>query len=144
MDTVPLQRAFARFHRAVYVRTGGRIGRRLAGNTALILTTVGRRSGVRRSTVLAYAQRGGDCVVVASNYGGDQPPAWLLNLRARPAVEVLVGRRRRPAMAREVTPQDADYAELWRLVNAANRDRFVEHQRATSRPISLVVLTPAS
>lgn len=142
MDTVALQRAFARFHRAVYVRTGGRIGRRLAGNTALILTTVGRRTGERRSTVLAYAQRGRDCVVVASNYGGDRPPAWLLNLRDQPTVEVLVGPRRTAAVAREVTPSDAEYAELWRLVNASNRDRFVEHQRATSRPISLVVLTP--
>lgn len=144
MSSLSLQRAFARFHLGVYQRTGGRLGRRLAGNTALVLTTVGRRTGERRSTVLAYAERGGELVVVASNYGGDRPPAWLLNLRAQPRVEVLVGPRRTPADAREVTPDDPEYAELWRLVNANNRDRFIEHQRATTRPISLVAIRPTS
>lgn len=144
MDTVSLQRAFARFHLGVYTRTGGRLGRRLAGNRTLVLTTVGRRSGERRPIVLAYGERGEDLVVVASNYGGDRPPAWLLNIREQPRVAVLVGRRRTAAEAREVTPADPDYAELWRLVNTANRDRYVEHQRATARPISLVVLTPAA
>lgn len=142
MDTIALQRAFARFHLGVYQRTAGRLGRRLAGNTALVLTTVGRRTGERRSTVLAYAPHGDELVVVASNYGGDRPPAWLLNLRAQPRVEVLVGPRRTPADAREVVPGDPDYAELWHLVNANNHDRFIEHQRATSRPISLVALRP--
>lgn len=142
MNTVRFERWFAQFHLAVYRRTGGRIGRRLAGNTALVLTTVGRRSGERRRAVLAYAKRGEDLVVVASNYGGDRPPAWLLNIREEPHVDVLVGRRRVAATAHEVTSADPAYPELWRLVNANNRNRYEAHQHATSRPIPLVVITP--
>ena len=142
MDTVRFQRWFSRFHLGVYQRTGGRLGDGLSGNPALVLTTAGRRTGERRSTVLVYARRGDDLVVVASNYGGDRDPAWLLNIRAQPRVEVMVGRRRVAAMAHEVTARDPAYPDLWRLVNANNRDRYVAHQRETSRPIPLVVITP--
>lgn len=142
MISVSLQRWFARFHLGVYERTGGRLGRTLSGNTTLVLTTVGRRTGERRRTVLVYAREGEDLVVVASNYGGERQPAWLLNIREQPRVEVLVGRRRTGARAREVTAQDAGYAELWRLVNANNYNRYDAHQHETSRPIPLVVITP--
>ena len=142
MDSVPLQRAFARLQLALYQGTGGRLGPKLTGVTALVLTTTGRRSGVARRLVLVYARHGDDLVVVASNYGGDRPPAWLLNLRAQPRVHVRVGRWAGPATAREVTPADAGFDELWALVNANNHDRFTAHQRHTGRPISLVVITP--
>jgi deazaflavin-dependent oxidoreductase (nitroreductase family) len=142
MTSVAFQRWFARFHLGVYQRTGGRLGDGLSGNPSLVLTTVGRRSGERRRTVLVYARHGDDLVVVASNYGGDKPPAWLLNLREQPRVEVLVGRRLTAATAREVTAQDPAYPELWRLVNANNHNRYDGHQRETSRPIPLVVITP--
>ncbi len=142
MNSVSFQRWFARFHLGVYERTGGRLGDGLSGNPALVLTTIGRRTGERRRTVLVYARRGDDLVVVASNYGGDRQPAWLLNIREQPRVEVLVGRRRASAAAREVTVRDPGYVELWQLVNANNHNRYDEHQRATSRPIPLVVITP--
>jgi F420H(2)-dependent quinone reductase len=142
MRSVSLQRWFARFHVGVYEGTGGRVGHGLSGNTSLVLTTIGRRSGERRRTVLVYARHGEDLVVVASNYGGDRDPAWLLNMRDQPRVEVLVGRQRMAATAREVTAQDAAYSALWRLVNAKNRNRYEAHQHETGRPISLVVITP--
>ena len=94
--------------------------------------------------MLVYARRGDDLVVVASNYGGDRDPAWLLNIRERPRVEVLVGRRRSSAVAREVTAGDPAYPELWRLVNERNHNRYEAHQRETSRPIPLVVITPGT
>ena len=140
--SVSFQRAFVRFHLALYQRSGGRIGRRLTGSPTLVLTTTGRKSGEARSTVLVYATHGADLVVVASNYGGDRPPAWLLNLRDQPRVSVLAGRRGGPATAREVTPGDPTYAELWALVNAKNHDRYNGYQRSTARLISLVAITP--
>ncbi len=142
MNSVSFQRSFARFHLAVYERTGGRLGDGLSGNPSLVLTTIGRRTGERRRTVLVYACHGADLVVVASNYGGDRDPAWLLTIRDQPRVEVLVGRRRPAATAREVTAQDASYADLWRRGNANNHTRYEAHQRATSRPIPLVGITP--
>jgi deazaflavin-dependent oxidoreductase (nitroreductase family) len=142
MDSVSFQRAFARLHVALYQRSGGRVGRRLAGAPALVLTTIGRKSGQARATVLVYAVHGDDLVVVASNYGGDRPPAWLLNIRDQPRVSVLAGRRHGPATAREVTADDPAYPELWALVNANNHDRYTGYQQSTARPISLVAIMP--
>jgi hypothetical protein len=42
-----------------------------------------RRSGVTRTNGLVYAPDGADCLVVASKGGADQPPTWLLNLKAK-------------------------------------------------------------
>jgi deazaflavin-dependent oxidoreductase (nitroreductase family) len=144
MHVVPLERAFARLQLVLYRATDGRLGPKLTGVSALALTTTGRRSGLPRSAVLVYAQRDEDMVVVASNYGGDRPPAWLLNLQAQPRAQVQAGRRRMTVLAREVAPGDAEYAELWALVNAHNHNRYVAHQRDTARPIPLVVLIPES
>ena len=139
-----LQHQYLRFHRAVYLRTGGLFGHRLAGVPTLILRTKGRRSGETRVAVITYAREDRDFVLVASNFGLDQPPAWFQNVRADPAVEVQVARRRATATARVVVPGDAGYDRLWRLANARNHGRYDAYQRHTSRPIPLVVVSPAA
>jgi F420H(2)-dependent quinone reductase len=135
-----LQTAFLRLHQAIYERTDGRIGHRLIGVPSLILRTTGRRSGLTRTAVLTYGSDAGRYVVVASNGGQDQPPAWLHNVRADPEVEIQVGRRRAAGSARIVEAGDPDYPRLWRLVNEVNHGRYDGYQRLTERPIALVVL----
>jgi deazaflavin-dependent oxidoreductase (nitroreductase family) len=137
-----LQNGFLRLHSAVYVATDGRIGHRLIGVPSLILHTTGRRSGRHRIAVLTYARDGRDLVLVASNDGQDQPPGWLLNVAAKPTVEVQVARRRSAGRARVVTADDADYPRLWALVNRNNHQRYEGYQRRTARRISLVMVTP--
>ena len=46
-------RNVTRIHSAVYRWTGGRLGARLAGIPMLLLTTVGRKSGLPRTLPLA-------------------------------------------------------------------------------------------
>jgi deazaflavin-dependent oxidoreductase (nitroreductase family) len=137
-----LQRAYLRVHQALYERSGGLVGHRLAGTPSLLLTTVGRRSGRPRTVALIYARDGADLVLVASNHGLD-PPAWFLNLAANPAVRLQIARRRTDGHARVVAPGDPDYPLLWRLVNDANRHRYEGYQARTERPIPLVVVTPS-
>jgi deazaflavin-dependent oxidoreductase (nitroreductase family) len=137
-----LQLAYLRLHQAVYQRTRGRIGHRLAGSPSLMLRTTGRRSGSPRTAVLTYARDGADFVLVASNDGQDRPPAWFLNVGANPAVGVQVARRRADGRARVVEQRDADYPRLWKLVNDGNHHRYERYQRRTARPIPLVVVTP--
>jgi deazaflavin-dependent oxidoreductase (nitroreductase family) len=137
-----LQLAYLRLHQAVYQRTRGRIGHRLAGSPSLMLRTTGRRSGSPRTAVLTYARDGADFVLVASNDGQDRPPAWFLNVGANPAVGVQVARRRADGHARVVEQGDADYPRLWKLVNDGNHHRYERYQRRTARPIPLVVVTP--
>ena len=62
---------FLRVHDAVYQKTNGRIGRRLPGFApALLLHTVGAKSGQPRTTSLSYSNDGNDYLIVASK-GGD-------------------------------------------------------------------------
>ena len=139
-----MQLAFLRAHQSLYVRTDGRVGHRLMGVPTLLLHTRGRRSGLRRTAVLAYGRDGSDLVVVASNDGRDDPPAWLLNLRADAAVTVQVARRGAAGHARIVEPGDPDYPRLWTLVNRVNHGRYDGYQKQTTRPIALVVVRPSA
>lgn len=132
-----------RVHERIYVATDGRLGHGMIGVPTLLLRSTGRRSGQTRTNALVYASDGDDWLVVASNGGDDRPPGWLHNVRAKPEVEVQVGRERRPATARIVEPSDPDHARLWKIVNENNRDRYTAYQEMTSRPIPVVVLTPS-
>ena len=108
----------------------------------LLLRTTGRRSGATRTNALVYARDGEDYLVVASNGGADQPPAWLYNLRAKPEVRDPVAKDRNTATARIVEPTDSDYERLWRIVNNNNRDRYAAYQQQTSRQIPVIAVSP--
>jgi deazaflavin-dependent oxidoreductase (nitroreductase family) len=114
----------------------------MIGVPTLLLRTTGRRSGATRTNALVYARDGEDYLVVASNGGADQPPAWLYNLRAKPEVEIQVATDRRTAIARIVEPTDSDYERLWRIVNDNNRDRYTAYQQQTSRQIPVIAVSP--
>jgi deazaflavin-dependent oxidoreductase (nitroreductase family) len=138
-------------HGWIYRITDGAVGKRAGSRPALMLHTVGRRTGRPRTTALTYAKDGDDYVVVASYGGAPQHPDWFLNLRANPRVEVQVGRRRRPATARVAEGDERE--RLWRLANEQNRGlapllhrgvigRYDVYQRNTDRQIPVVVITP--
>jgi deazaflavin-dependent oxidoreductase (nitroreductase family) len=137
-----LQSGFLRFHQAVYQGTGGLIGHRMIGVPTLLMTSVGRRSGKRRTAALVYAKDADSFVVVASNGGADSPPGWLHNVKADSAVRVKRGRKALDARAEVIGPDHAEYARLWKLVNERNRGRYDRYQAKTSRRIQLVRLTP--
>jgi len=140
---VSLLSAVLRIHDQIYKATDGRVGHRLLGVPTLLLRTTGRRSGATRTISLVYARDGAEYLVVASKGGSDQPPAWLLNLKAKPEVEIQIGRERKEAGCKVVEPSDPDYARLWKIVNDENGDRYIAYQKETARPIPVVVITPA-
>jgi deazaflavin-dependent oxidoreductase (nitroreductase family) len=133
-----------RLHEALYKKSDGRIGHKMIGVPTLLLRTTGRRSGATRTNGLVYARDGDDYLVVPSNGGADKPPAWLFNLQANPDVEIQIGRDRQRGAARVVEPSDPSYERLWKTVNENNRDRYYAYQKQTSRPISVVAVTPAA
>jgi deazaflavin-dependent oxidoreductase (nitroreductase family) len=108
----------------------------------LELTTTGRKSGQRRSVMLTSPlQEGATIVVVASRGGDDQHPAWLLNVRADPDVEVAMkGEPKRPMVARVANAEER--ARLWPLVTADHKN-YAGYQTKTDREIPLVLLEPA-
>lgn len=138
-----LTHAILAAHGRIYARSGGRIGHRLLGVPSLLLHTVGAKSGAARTNSLSYATDANTYVVVASAGGSSKNPSWYHNVRANPQVVAQIGTRRVPTTARIVLPDDADYERLWELVNANNKQRYAAYQRLTSRPIPIVVLSPA-
>lgn len=128
-------------HRLLIRLTGGRVGYSAMGMPVLELTTTGRRSGAPRTVLLTAPVHGeGRYVVVASRGGDDRHPAWFLNLRANPDVEVAVGGAERvPMRARIADP--AERAELWPRIADEYRN-YAGYQRSTEREIPLVHLEP--
>ena len=135
-------RVINRLHRATLRVTGGRVGSRLRGMPVVELTTTGRRSGEPRTVMLTSPlQEGHVVVVVASKWGEDSAPAWLLNLEANPEVTVgLDGGPARPFVARVATTAERD--RLWPQVTR-EFPHYAGYQEKTSRQIPLVLLTPA-
>jgi deazaflavin-dependent oxidoreductase (nitroreductase family) len=131
-------------HAFIYERTDGLVGHRVLGVPCLMLRTTGRKSGQARTNSLVYAKDGERYLVVASKGGDPRAPAWLLNLRAKPDVQVQVGRTKFPARATEIGPDDPDYARIWQLVNENNSHRYEAYQKKTTRPIPVVALSRTS
>lgn len=137
-------RRFAPFHTAVYLRSKGVLGRRMTGLvTSLLLHTTGARSGLERTVALAYATDGPEFLLVASNFGGERPPAWLANLRQHPLARIRVGRRLLEVEARIVMPEDDGYERLFAIANRGSRGRYARYRAGTTRPIPVVRLIPA-
>lgn len=129
------------FHRAVFNATKGRVGGRVAGMPVLAVTTTGRKSGKKRITMLTSPVQDGDKIVLIASYGGDdRHPAWYLNLRDNPRVEI-VGMGRQEAMtARTATPEEK--AVLWPRVTE-KYNGYAGYQTRTDRDIPVVILEPS-
>ena len=128
-------------HRAVLRMSKGRWLARVGGMPVLILTTTGRKTGKKRSTVLTSPVHDEDRLVLVASYGGDdRHPAWFLNLRDDPAVTVTWAGRRRDMWARVASQHER--GELWPRVVDAYRG-YAEYQQRSPREIPLVILEPA-
>jgi deazaflavin-dependent oxidoreductase (nitroreductase family) len=143
-DDLNVERARAAFalfgpaHVERYEATGGAEGHDWEGRQVLLLTTTGRRSGAHRTNALLYGRDGDDYVVVASHGGSPQHPAWYLNLRAEPAVEIQVRDRVMAATASAASPHER--ARLWDVMTAQWPD-YDRYQTRTGRQIPVVVLS---
>ncbi|WP_262391236.1 nitroreductase/quinone reductase family protein [Nocardiopsis sp. CNR-923] len=110
------------------------------GMEVLILHTVGRLSGQRRETPVAWFPDGEDSWLVVASGGANRHPDWHLNLLGRPeraAIE-LPGREVVP-----VTPHMLDGTErerAWRRVAAA-QPRIESYQRKSARVYPVLRLT---
>ena len=136
MTTADERRMLAEFR-----ATGGRVSGALAGTPVLLLHHVGKRTGTRRVTPLAYScHSGGRLVVVATNGGAATHPAWLHNLRACPDIAIEVGADTITVRASEADGRERE--ELWAEVVQQYPDvgRFASQTRRT---IPVVVLNSA-
>ena len=133
-------RTMSQVHRAILHATGGRVLGSALGMAVVELHTIGRKSGLPRTTMLTAPVIDGDRIVlVASKGGDDRDPDWYRNLIAHPEVELTVDGRHRLMRARRAAPDEK--AELWPRVVAAYQG-YAGYQRRTDRDIPLVICEP--
>lgn len=125
-------------HRVVFTATDGRVGGRVFGMPVVMLTTTGRKSGKRRTTMLTSPIHDEERVVLVASYGGDpRHPTWFLNLRAHPDAEITMEGRRRKMRARVASPEEK--RELWPRIVERYRG-YGRYQERTDRDIPVVIL----
>lgn len=127
-------------HIKSYQATDGADGHIWRGVPTLLLTTTGRKSGEPLLLPLIYGRDGENFVVVASKGGAPAHPAWYLNLRAHPEVQVQVGAEKFTGRARTATADERP--RLWEAM-AKIWPAYNEYQQKTWREIPVVVIERA-
>jgi deazaflavin-dependent oxidoreductase (nitroreductase family) len=109
------------------------------GNRPLVLlTTVGRKTGMPHTTPMMYVRDGDRIFVIASNAGAPADPHWYRNLVADPAVTVeLPGQEFK---ARATPLEGPDYERTWKMIKE-RYPFFAEHDERAGRRIPVVELT---
>jgi deazaflavin-dependent oxidoreductase (nitroreductase family) len=111
------------------------------GLHALMLETVGARTGEVRRAVLGYLEEPGESwLVIASAVGAARNPGWLHNLAANPRATIEFGDGRRlRVMAETLHGEELDRA--WMRI-AVDAPEYVGYRTKTDREIGVVRLRP--
>lgn len=126
--------------RAIQKLTRGRLTLLTAsGLPELMLTVVGRKTGLPRTTPLLCVPHDGGWLVAGSNWGNPDPPAWVHNLRAADGASVRF-RGTDTAVSVRIA-EGAEREALWRVLVATwpNYDLYAER---IEREIPVFVLMP--
>jgi deazaflavin-dependent oxidoreductase (nitroreductase family) len=124
---------------AEFRANGGAVNGPLAGLSLLLLTTTGARTGLPRTTPLAYIVAEGRYVFTASK--GEHArthPDWYHNLRAAPEATVEVGEER--FRARAAFPEGGERQRLFDRYAAQAPAEFAGFLRNDHLEIPVVVL----
>ena len=112
-------------------------GASMGDRPLVLLTTVGRKTGMPRTTPMMFVRDAERIFVVASNAGAPKDPQWYRNLVKDPSVTVELPGEEFKARA---TPLDgADYDRTWAMI----KERFpffAEHDERAGRRIPVVEL----
>jgi deazaflavin-dependent oxidoreductase (nitroreductase family) len=128
--------------RTLHRLTGGRVTLvRLAGLPSLVLTVVGRKSGIARSTPVLCVPQGSSFLIAGSNFGGPTLPVWVLNVRSAEQVTVSFNGRVVTAVPRELTGEERDAAWMHMLRTWPNYAKYAER---TDRVIPVFRLEPVA
>jgi deazaflavin-dependent oxidoreductase (nitroreductase family) len=137
---VPLVKAMAKIDLGMQKLTRGRVGLlTIGGFPNLLLTVSGRRSGVPRTVSLLYVPQGTKMIVVGSNFGQSEHPAWTANLAAAGRATVRIKKDIFEVRATLVAGPERE--PVWEEVLRAWPDYEAYSERA-GRELRLFVLTP--
>lgn len=134
-----LIKMFSAVHIFIYRLTGGFLVSQMGGQSMLLLSTTGRRSGKMHVIAISYFRDGNNYILVASNWGKDQHPAWYHNLTSQPLAEIQVKTHKLRVCAHPATGEE--YHRMWDFVTRHN-STYARYQRQTLRKIPVVILEP--
>ncbi|OXM46784.1 nitroreductase/quinone reductase family protein [Amycolatopsis alba] len=118
-------------------RNKGKLGGMFEGWKLILLTTIGAKSGERRTNPLGCLEIDGKTVVVASNMGAPRHPGWYHNIRRDHRVTIETGTESYEAIA--AVPPAAEREALFAKV-IAEEPGFAEYQAKTTRELPVVIL----
>jgi deazaflavin-dependent oxidoreductase (nitroreductase family) len=121
--------------------SSGRVGSQLGMQTILLLHSIGRKSGKRFVTPIAFFFTDGYYFLVASNWGKEQNAAWFHNLMAQPRTLIEVRGEKIPVEARQAEGQE--YDRLWKYA-IEHHPPYLHYKEMTKRHIPIVVLKPVA
>jgi len=110
----------------------------IAGLPNLMLTAIGRKSGVARTTPLLCVPYGEDILIAGSYFGGPKEPIWVKNIEANPDVTVRFRRREMAVRARRLEGEERAAAWSRMLETWPN---FAKYEERTDRRIKVFLLT---
>jgi deazaflavin-dependent oxidoreductase (nitroreductase family) len=118
-------------------------GAKFLGFNALVLTTVGRKSGVERTTPVGwFPGQDGSWLIVASAGGAAGNPAWYYNIAAHPdQVQIDVEGRTVAVVAEQL--HGTERADAWQQI-ITSAPRFAQYQVKTDRELPIIRLMPRS
>ncbi|MET9554973.1 nitroreductase/quinone reductase family protein [Streptomyces sp. NPDC006645] len=121
---------------------GGRVGGMFEGAPLVLLTTLGARTGKRRTTPAAYARDGERLLVFASNAGGPAHPGWYFNLLADNRVTVEIGTEEGTVhtFSARAEPLRGEERDHQYALQAARNPGFAAYQAGTDRTIPVIAL----
>jgi deazaflavin-dependent oxidoreductase (nitroreductase family) len=110
----------------------------VSGLPVVMLTTTGAKTGQQRVWPVLGVPDGDNLVVMASNWGQRQHPAWYYNLRTHPTATATVGGVSRCVRAHEASGDERE--RLWRRGLEVYPGYAAYARRAANRRIPVVVL----
>jgi len=120
-----------------------RKGGKIMGFNALVLTTIGRKSGLERTNPVGwFPGPDGSWLIVASVNGAKGNPAWYYNIAAHPdQVQIEVDGRKVAVVAEQL--HGTERAEAWQQIITA-APRFAKYEQKTDRELPIIRLVPRS
>jgi len=119
------------------IRRNGKVP--ILGFNALVLTTVGAKSGLERTTpVGSFPGKDGNWLIVASSAGGRKNPAWYHNIAAHPGqVQIDTAGQKVAVVAEQLHGAARD--EAWRQITTA-APRYAKDAKKTDRQMPVIRL----
>lgn len=133
-----------RVQRWCFIRSDGRFGKSFFGAPVGLLTTTGRKSGLKRQVCLVYYAEGDAVAIVGSKAGCADHPVWYLNLKASPQCHFQRGRDVIAMLAHDA--EGEEYEHFWQQLTRtwSGFDTYKALvDGASGRQVPLVILKPA-